>query len=451
MNNIIGIIPCAGTASRLFSLPKFMLPMKDNNLSIMTNWINILFENKCNKIIIGTSDINYPFVNHIINTQTQHLSNIIIIKNIGITETMNETVLKCLENEIYDLSIMCMPDTYASRLSYDFIDSILNGDADVGVYLWNIRNTQLGKIGQCECDFTNNTIINIVDKDINCNYKYGWGVIIFKKSFENFILKEELHTGYSMKQFILNNNKINFHIMDGMFFDCGTIQGYTEYLNYMVEQKPVYIKGTIIILSVYINNDENNYDTLVKCLIQLRHIYKKHTIIAVDNDSLNNKWYEVAKECNIIILQNNSVLHRYEMGAYKFALQYFRADKYIFMQGTIYVYNKIDLSVLNIDKPNALAFLVYPGPAWGEAGINFINKLLEAIDYNKYLGEGLVACNSFCCNDLFLIDMLNDGLFDLPSNTKNHSCAFERVLGVYFTKKLGNIISLPSNYLKKYI
>ena len=41
----------------------------------------------------------------------------------------------------------------------------------------------------------------------------------------------------------------------------------------MEEIKPVYIKGTIIIVAVYINNDLNNYNHLISCLTQLRKIY----------------------------------------------------------------------------------------------------------------------------------------------------------------------------------
>ena len=35
--------------------------------------------------------------------------------------------------------------------------------------------------------------------------------------------------------------------------------------------------------------------------------------------------------------------------------------------------------------------------------------------------------------------MLQDKLFDLHSNTKEHSCAFERVLGCYLNSKLKKI------------
>ena len=435
MSNIIGLIPCAGTASRLFNLPKFMLPLKDKNVSLLSNWISILEENNCKKIIIGVSPVTEIFVSHLVNTQFSESNTKIIIKQVGNTETMNETIIKCMIGETYDLTIMCMPDTYVSKLSPILIDDLINNnDIQVGAYLWNIRNTQVGKIGQCNVD--NNYITDIIDKDINCNYNYGWGCVIFKPEFEKHIINKDLHIGYSMKSAINSNNKILCKIMPGMFFDCGTIQGYSEYINYISEYKQVHIKGTIIIVAVYINNDENNFNQLINCLTQLRQVYKHDTIIAVDNNSLNSKWQDTANELDIIILTNNCQLHRYEMGAYKLALQYFRADKYIFIQETIYINYKLDLSSLEYDKPNALAFNKLYGLNWDLEGLNLINKLLVSIDINTYNNEPLVLCNCFCCNNLFIENMLKDGLFDLMSNTKNHSCAFERILGVYFTNKI---------------
>ena len=106
----------------------------------------------------------------------------------------------------------------------------------------------------------------------------------------------------------------------------------------MENTTPAYINNLIIVVAVYINNDNKNYNELIKCLTQLRHIYTNETIIAVDNSSLNNKWFKIAKSLNIIILSNNSELHRFEMGAYKLALQYYRSDKYIFIQGTIFLH-----------------------------------------------------------------------------------------------------------------
>jgi hypothetical protein len=137
------------------------------------------------------------------------------------------------------------------------------------------------------------------------------------------------------------------------------------------------------------------------------------------------------------------------MGAYKLALQYYRADKYIFIQGTIYINYKLDLTMLNCDTPNAIAFNKVIGLHWGDFGLKLINKLLVSINMNEWNNEPLVLFNCFCSNNLFVENMFNNGIYDLHSNTKNHSCAFERILGCYFIKELNKVDILPNGAYNK--
>ena len=57
--------------------------------------------------------------------------------------------------------------------------------------------------------------------------------------------------------------------------------------------------------------------------------------------------------------------------------------------------------------------------------------------------------NCFCANNVFMNNMLNSGIFDLPSNTKAHSCAFERILGCYFKKTLEKVESIDRHVFDK--
>jgi len=217
-------------------------------------------------------------------------------------------------------------------------------------------------------------------------------------------------------------------------------------------KEPVKVNGVIIVLAVYINNNHNNFNHLVNCLNQLRVVYKNEVIVAVDNGSLNTSWYEYAKKLNINILYNNSVLHRFEIGAYKLALQHFRADTYIFIQGTIYIKKKLNLSVLDSTHEMAISFGYLNQFCWDNDGKNLlrlINKLLESIHMNHWNNDGIVLWNSFCCNNPFITGMLNSGIFDLPSNTKAHSCAFERILACYFMKTLKRVGHLDESSFRK--
>lgn len=440
---ILGLLPCAGTASRLFNIPKFLLPTK-KQLPLICCWINDLLALSCTKIIIGVSEDTKIFVDHMLKYNLDEQKKRILVKLVGQTKTMNETILECIKDEKYDIVVMGMPDTYIGNLSSVLIENIIKFNMTIGCYLWNLRESQVGLIGQCKVD--GNFIIDMADKDSNCNFNYGWGVAVFTPEFEKFILKDELHIGYSIKRYI-DIGKVAYEIMtDGMYFDCGTIKGYTEYLNHMEPVKPVKVKGTIIVVAVYINNDLENYNQLVKCLTQLRSVYPDNVIVAVDNGSLNKNWYGTA---NIWVLKNESSQHRFEIGAYKLALEHFRAEKYIFIQGTIFIKHQIDLTLLNRPEEQAICFNSINGLHWCMNGLNLINNLLRIINLDFGNDDPLVLWNCFCCNDKFINNMLICGLFDLPSNSKAHSCAFERILGCFFKKILKNIQCIDQNSFEK--
>jgi len=138
------------------------------------------------------------------------------------------------------------------------------------------------------------------------------------------------------------------------------------------------------------------------------------------------------------------------MGAYKLALQYYRADKYIFIQGTIHINYKLDLTRLDCNTPKAIAFNRFNhGLCWSYFGLKLINKLLVSINMNEWNNEPIVLWNCFCSNNLFVENMFNNGIYDLHSNTKSHSCAFERILGCYFVKELNNVDILPNDAYNK--
>ena len=450
---MLGLIACGGTASRIFNIPKFILPLKNKNLSLLSNWCMLMIEKGCDKIIIGSSVANNSFIEHIINTQLNDHKQIINVKIIQSTSTMNETILKMVENEDYDLAIMGMPDTHVDYISDTLIKKVsYNNDIIIGSYLWNIRDTQREKIGLCNID--DNHIIDIIDKNKDCDYNYGWGAIIFKKEFENYIKIDDLHLGYSMKLALNNSIKIPYEIINGQYWDCGTVSEYKEYLIFLDENKPVYIKGLLIIVAVYIENDVYKLNVLKSCIAQFRNIYKNETIVIIDNKSKNVEWYDLAKSLNIYIIKNNSNLYRYEIGAYNLALKYFRADKYICVQGTMYFNNKIT-EELDDTKDDAIVFKKTNAQSLNNDGVNIehiIKKYLNFIDMTDRNEEPLVLWNCFYCNKGFMDNMIEKGILDLICNNKDISCSYERILGTYFHRNLENVKEInPETYHKIFL
>ena len=49
-------------------------------------------------------------------------------------------------------------------------------------------------------------------------------------------------------------------------------------------------------------------------------------------------------------------------------------------------------------------------------------------------------------------ELINTGLLDLRANNKNISCAYERILGTYFQRKLNYIKEInPKTYIKIFL
>ena len=123
---MLGILPCAGTSSRLFNIPKFMLPTKKEQCPLIVYWINLLINIKCKKIIIGVSETTKIFIDNIIKYNLDdNIKDNIYVKLVGNTNTMNETIIECLKDETYDIAIMGMPDTYISSLSHILLENII--------------------------------------------------------------------------------------------------------------------------------------------------------------------------------------------------------------------------------------------------------------------------------------------------------------------------------------
>ena len=446
----IGLLPCCKNTTSLYNIPNFTLPLKNNPISLLTNWCNILFNNNCEKIIIGSSIFNKTFIDNIINTELSDFKNKIEIKIIESSHTINNTIIQMLKDETYDIAIMGMPDTFIENISPDLINTMLQSDKYfVGVYLWNIRDKQIGKLVQCKIE--NNLISDIVYDD-NCEYSHTCGSIVFKKEFEKYININELHIGYSLKKCI--NDGIIYENILGQLWHCSTIEEYTEYLNFMNNiNKPIYIKGCIVILSVYINNNsENNYNCLLNCLKQYRNIYKSETIVVVDNNSPNTNWHELIKKLGMYLLINKSELYRYEIGAYNLALKYFRADKYICTQGNIYLNYKINQE-LSVDNPDLYAFsTIYNSLVWDNEGLMLINKHLNFLDMPNWENDQvIIVWNSFYCNNLFMEKLIDSGLLDLKCNTKYLSCSYERILGCFAYRTLKYVKQLDNdNFNKNY-
>ena len=86
---------------------------------------------------------------------------------------------------------------------------------------------QIGNVGQVKVD-GDKKILDVIDKNKECSYNFLWGVIKFNKNFINFINPKDSHIGFSVVPAINSKLFITGEIIDGKYFDCGTIEEYTR-------------------------------------------------------------------------------------------------------------------------------------------------------------------------------------------------------------------------------
>jgi len=214
--DIIGIIPLGGNATRMKNLPKFLLPCKQDT-TLLDNTINIFHSNNIINIIAGVSSMN-----KIILDGNENFKKITVE-----SKTMTETVSKIITtiNKISYKNILIMPDTYfvISNEISKMID-MLNNNYDIVVIVWKIKDYQIGKVGQCKIE--NDNIIDVIDKDKNCEYEYFWGIIGWNAIMNKYINPSSETIGDLIKKSIEVGIKVGSIICYSNYYDCGTFSEY---------------------------------------------------------------------------------------------------------------------------------------------------------------------------------------------------------------------------------
>jgi len=217
--NIVGIIPLGGNATRMNHLPKFLLPC-GIGLTLLDNILNIFQNNNINNIIAGVSETNDYILQN--NNRMQ--------KKIVNTKTMSETVfvlMNHLEQEKNDVpykNILIMPDTFI-RIKTEIMQmKNMLDNYDIVVLVYKIKDYQKGKMGQVKME--DNKIVDVRDKDYTCAYEYFWGSIGWNSTINKYINPEWETIGDLLKKAIECKIEIGCVFSDDNYYDCGT---YDEY------------------------------------------------------------------------------------------------------------------------------------------------------------------------------------------------------------------------------
>ena len=221
------IFPICGNASRIGNIPKFLLPLQNNN-TLLKNHIDTIYK-KYKFIIIIRPEYAiflYNYLNNFFDTNDFQ----IIIKE---TTTMSETLLT-IKYEKDKLYSMIMPDTFFNEKNIldNMIQKYNKYNCDIVLGIFKIRENQKGKLGQVLFD-ENDNLIDVIDKNKNCKYEWVWGIILWNNKFIQYIDKETSHIGYGLMPALKNNLNIKVYKSNDYYYDCGTFEEYKELINTM--------------------------------------------------------------------------------------------------------------------------------------------------------------------------------------------------------------------------
>jgi hypothetical protein len=213
------LIPASGSAVRMRGLPKFLLPSGVDELSLLELHIRNI-KDSVDEILIGINPIFYEIAK---NAKLKLFGAQLIPVE---TMTMTETVLQLASVSKCSRFTVIMPDTvFESNESYNF--NVLSGD--LGLSLWRIRDDQYGKLGQVLIS-PDGKVLDCVDKNPECRYKYFWGAMTFNAKFLGCLDSKNPHLGIGILSALAAKLDVTGVPLPGRYWDCGTPIEYMRYL-----------------------------------------------------------------------------------------------------------------------------------------------------------------------------------------------------------------------------
>jgi hypothetical protein len=219
----LGLLPAAGTATRMSGLPKFLLPISENHQCLLTYHV----------------DLMAPHVDHIIIPTRPEWAN--LLKSFDFestvdvvemtTHTMAETVKRALEGRDFDSCVLGMPDTYfVGGNPYLELGGIQ--EADVSLAVFATRPEQVGKVGSVALD-GEGRVTDHADKELDRDFGHHWGVIEFGANVEKFLSPDATTGGYLISEALTRSLNVRGYVAGYPYFDCGTFREYLQCLTFL--------------------------------------------------------------------------------------------------------------------------------------------------------------------------------------------------------------------------
>jgi len=213
----LGLLPAAGTATRMSGLPKFLLPISEDHQCLLTYHVELMAPH-VERIIIPTRD---EWVSLLQSFNLGPDVDIISMRS----NTMAETLKKSLAGREYSSCVLGMPDTYFVG-GNPYRDLSQRPPADVSLVVFKTGLDQSGKVGSVLVA-SDGRVTDHADKEPERDFGVHWGVMEFTPAVEKFLDPGAATGGYLITEALNRSMSVRGYVASYPYFDCGT---FTEYL-----------------------------------------------------------------------------------------------------------------------------------------------------------------------------------------------------------------------------
>lgn len=207
----IGILPASGKASRIGGIPKFCLPISDEQ-SLLQWHVDQMLE-VCDEVRVSTKSEWMPII------QNMNMN----IKIIALEPSTMSHAVKFLVGDYNDTVLIGMPDTYIHDTDKNIYHEMIKTPGDLVLGTWDCDEEIRGRVGQIL--LSDNKVIASMDKSYACDYKHMWGTMLFRKNLIRYINEEFEHPGKQIQEWIDMNLDIRSVQPGGSYMDIGTFSG----------------------------------------------------------------------------------------------------------------------------------------------------------------------------------------------------------------------------------
>ena len=207
----IGILPASGKASRIGGIPKFCLPVSEEE-SILQWHVNQMLE-VCDEVRVSTRAEWVPII------QNMNMDIKLVVRE---PSTMSDAV-KFMVGDYNDTVLVGMPDTYILGCENNIYKEMMDSAGDLVLGTWSCDPDLKGRVGQVL--ISDGRVISSRDKISDCYYPDMWGTMLFRKNLIRYIDTSLEHPGKQIQDWIDMSLNIRSVSPGGRYMDIGTLNG----------------------------------------------------------------------------------------------------------------------------------------------------------------------------------------------------------------------------------